>query len=58
MITQTDSINVAGAREVYELLNQLDSHLSGSDASGRALLYQAKERMRLLIISINRAEEP
>lgn len=55
MNTQADAINVAGAREVYELLNQLDGHLKGPDASGRALLYQAKERIRLLIISMDRA---
>lgn len=52
MTTQADTTNFAGAREVYELLNQLDRHLNGSDTSGRALLYQAKERMRLLIINM------
>ncbi|HEY3783819.1 MAG TPA: hypothetical protein VGL55_00890 [Steroidobacteraceae bacterium] len=56
MTTEADTINAAGAREIYELLNQLDSHLRGPDASGRALLYQAKERMRLLIISIDQPD--
>jgi hypothetical protein len=44
-----------GAREVYELLNELDRHINSSDASGRAVLYQAKERLRMLIINIDRS---
>jgi hypothetical protein len=48
-------MDMSGAREVYELLNQLDRHINGQDASGRALLYQAKERLRMLIIRIDRA---
>ena len=55
MTIRADAINVAGAREVYELLDQLDSHINSQDASGRALLYQAKERIRLLIVSIDRS---
>jgi hypothetical protein len=55
MTIRADAVNVAGAREVYELLDQLDSHINGQDASGRALLYQAKERIRLLIVSIDRS---
>ncbi|MFL6603725.1 MAG: hypothetical protein ACJ8R9_20695 [Steroidobacteraceae bacterium] len=55
MTTDADAINVAGAREVYGLLDQLDRHINGQDASGRALLYQLKERVRLLIVSIDRA---
>jgi hypothetical protein len=47
-------MDMNGAREVYELLNQLDRHINGQDASGRALLYQAKERLRMLIINIDR----
>jgi hypothetical protein len=47
-------MDMSGAREVYELLNQLDRHINGQDASGRALLYQAKERLRMLMISIDR----
>ena len=55
MSTDTSVINMGGVREVYELLNQLDRHINGQDASGRALLYQAKERLRMLIISIDRS---
>jgi hypothetical protein len=54
MSTDTSVIDMGGVREVYELLNQLDRHITGQDASGRALLYQAKERLRMLIISIDR----
>ena len=46
---------MTGAREVYKLLDELDGHINGQDASGRALLYQAKERIRMLIISIDRS---
>jgi hypothetical protein len=48
------ALEMTGAREVYELLNQLDRHINGQDASGRALLYQAKERIRMLMISLDR----
>ena len=54
MSTDASVMDMSGAREVYELLNQLDRHLNGQDASGRALLYQAKERLRMLMISIDR----
>jgi hypothetical protein len=55
MSTDASVMDMSGAREVYELLNQLDRHINGQDASGRALLYQAKERLRMLIIRIDRA---
>lgn len=55
MSTDASVMDMSGAREVYELLNQLDRHINGQDASGRALLYQAKERLRTLIIRIDRA---
>lgn len=55
MTTDADTINVAGVREVYNLLDQLDRHINGQDASGRALLYQLKERLRLLIVNIDRS---
>ena len=55
MSTDTSVVDMGGVREVYELLNQLDRHINGQDASGRALLYQAKERLRMLIISIDRS---
>ena len=55
MSTDTSVIDIGGVREVYELLNQLDRHINSQDASGRALLYQAKERLRMLIISIDRS---
>jgi hypothetical protein len=54
MSTDASVMDMSGAREVYELLNQLDRHINGQDASGRALLYQAKERLRMLIIHIDR----
>lgn len=52
MSSDADRIDMTGAREVYKLLDELEGHI---DASGRALLYQAKERIRLLIISIDRS---
>jgi hypothetical protein len=55
MSTDVSAMDMSGAREVYELLNQLDRHINGQDASGRALLYQAKERLRMLIIRIDRS---
>lgn len=55
MSSDADTIDMAGAREVYKLLDELDGHINGQDASGRALLYQAKERIRMLIISIDRS---
>jgi hypothetical protein len=58
MSTETDAIDMTGAREVYKLLDELDRHINSQDASGRALLYQAKERIRLLIISIDRSDRP
>ena len=54
MSTDASVMDMSGAREVYELLNQLDRHINGQDASGRALLYQAKERLRMLMINIDR----
>jgi hypothetical protein len=57
MSTEVSAMDMSGAREVYELLNQLDRHINGQDASGRALLYQAKERLRMLIIRIDRSNE-
>ena len=55
MSSDADTIDMTGAREVYNLLEELDGHINGQDASGRALLYQAKERIRMLIISIDRS---
>jgi hypothetical protein len=55
MSSDANTIDMTGAREVYDLLEQLEGHINGLDASGRALLYQAKERIRMLIISIDRS---
>jgi len=55
MSSDADTIDMTGAREVYKLLEELDGHINGQDASGRALLYQAKERIRILIIGIDRS---
>jgi hypothetical protein len=55
MSSDADTIDMTGAREVYKLLDELDRHINRQDANGRALLYQAKERIRMLIISIDRS---
>jgi hypothetical protein len=55
MSSDADTIDMTGAREVYKMLDELDGHINGQDASGRALLYRAKERIRMLIISIDRS---
>jgi hypothetical protein len=55
MNAEASTIDMAGAREVYKLLEELEGHINGNDTSGRALLYQAKERIRLLIINIDRS---
>ena len=48
-------IDMTGAREVYKVLKALDRHIGSEDASGRVLLYEAKQRIRKLIISIDRS---
>jgi hypothetical protein len=58
MNMDTLSPDSSRARQVYELLQELDRHISAQDASGRALLYQAKEGLRLLMISIDRPNAP
>jgi hypothetical protein len=55
MSSDANTIDMAGAREVYKLLEQLEGHINEQDASGRALLYRAKERIRMLIIGIDRS---
>jgi hypothetical protein len=55
MTTEAKTIDMAGAHEAYKLLEELDSHISSHDAGGRALLYQVKERLRTLIIRLDRA---
>lgn len=54
MNNDTSAIDMTGAREVYKLLEELDRHINSQDASGRVLLYEAKQRIRKLIISIDR----
>lgn len=54
MNNDTSAIDMTGAREVYKLLDELDRHINSQDASGRVLLYEAKQRIRKLIISIDR----
>jgi hypothetical protein len=49
------ALHKSGALEVYKLLDELDRHINSHDASGRAVLYQAKERLRVLIISMDRS---
>jgi hypothetical protein len=55
MSTDGCALDMAGAREAYELLEKLDRHINSHDASGRALLNHAKERLRMLIINIDRS---
>ena len=56
MMTGMDAFNLTAAREIYGLLDKLDNHIDAGNAEGLALLYQAKERVRLLLISIDRVE--
>ncbi len=48
------AIDIAAIQGVYKLLDELEPHINGQDASGRALLYQVKERVRMLIIGLDR----
>ena len=54
MTTNTGTIAIVGAREIYKLLGELEPHINEQDARGRALLYQAKERLRMVIIKLDR----
>jgi len=53
MSIDANALQMNGALEVYKLLDELDRHINSYDASGRAVLYQAKERLRVLIISMD-----
>jgi hypothetical protein len=55
MTTEAFAIDMTGAREAYKLLDELDRHINSHDANGRALLYQVKERIRTLIVRLDRA---
>ncbi len=55
MSTDTSAIDMTGAREVYRLLETLEGHVSDKDTRGRATLFQAKERVRKLIIDMDRS---
>jgi hypothetical protein len=55
MSTRELASDTTAAKEVYRLLEALDGHVSHQDASGRATLYQAKERVRKLIIDMDRS---
>jgi hypothetical protein len=50
------AIDIAAIQGIYKLLDQLEPHIGGQDAGGRALLYQVKERVRMLIIGLDRHE--
>ena len=54
MSTEATALDMSGARKVYQLLEELESHLNEKDTSGRAMLYKAKERLRKLIIDMDR----
>ena len=55
MSSNADTIDMTGTLEVCMLFEELDGHINGQDAGDRAVLYQAKERIRMLLISIDRA---
>jgi len=55
MSTTASAIDLTAARDVYQLLEALEGHVSDKDASGRAKLFQAKERVRKLIIDMDRS---
>lgn len=55
MTAEADVMPVAAVREIYDLLNELDKHMTREDANGRSLLYRVKEHVRLLIISLDRS---
>jgi hypothetical protein len=55
MSTDTSAIDMTAARDVYQLLEALEGHVSTKDPSGRAKLFQAKERVRKLIIDMDRS---
>jgi hypothetical protein len=57
MSTDTSAIDMTAARDVYQLLESLEGHVSDKDKSGRAKLFQAKERIRKLIIDMDRSSE-
>jgi hypothetical protein len=48
-------MDMTAARDVYQLLEALEGHVSDKDPSGRAKLFQAKERVRKLIIDMDRS---
>ena len=56
MSIDSGALHMNGALEVYKLLDELDRHINSHDASGRAVLFQAKERLRSLIISMDRSK--
>ena len=55
-MTDADAIDIAAIKGIYKLLDELEAHITGADARGRALLYQVKERVRMLIIDLDRHE--
>jgi hypothetical protein len=55
MSTDTSALDMTAARDVYQLLEALEGHVSDKDTKGRAKLYQAKERCRKLIIDMDRS---
>ena len=55
MSSHADTIDMTGAREVCKLLEELDDHINGQTPAAGRCLYQAKERIRMRIISIDRS---
>jgi hypothetical protein len=55
MATAADVTNLTAVREIYGLLDELGGYIAtGGNADSLRVLYQAKERVRLLIIDIDR----
>ena len=55
-MTDAVAIDIEAIQGIYKLLDELEPHITGADARGRALLYQVKERVRMLIIDLDRHE--
>jgi hypothetical protein len=51
------AIDMVRAREIYGILEEIDRRIGAQDASSRTLLYQSKERLRELMVGIDRYAE-
>ncbi len=53
-MTDAHTIDMLAIQRIYKMLDELEPHIGGKDTGGRALLYQVKERVRMLIIGLDR----